>query len=420
MLFDKPIAISLSPNTEGQDVFKALEVIFKPWRWKSKKSVNIIENWFKQYLNCSQVVSFNSGRAALYSVLKAFDIGQNDEVLTQAFSCVAVANSISWTGAKPVFVDIDDSLNINHQLLEEKITRKTKAIIVQHTFGIPAKIIKIRKIANKHDLILIEDCAHSIGATVNGKKIGTFADAAIFSFGRDKVISSIFGGIAIINRRFKIENRKLTQFQKKLAYPSYFWIFQQLLHPIAFAIILPLYSSGIGKALLIVLQKLNLLSKAVFDQEKKGRKPSFFPSKYPGALASLLIPQLEKLEKYNNKRIEIAQTYFMNLRKFKQIKFPLKTQGATYLRFNILSKKGNNILFEAEKNNIYLGNWYKNTIDPKGVYFDKVNYTKGSCRKAEKAAELSVNLPTYPRLTDSQVRKIIAFIKKKHENNRNS
>ncbi len=201
-MFRKPITISLSPNTEADDVFLAVKTIIQPLLWKTGKATSDAEQWFRNYFSVEQAVSFNSGRSALLAILKAFGIGEGDEVLVQAFTCVAVPNSVLWAGAKPVFVDIDATLNMDPKDAEKKITKNTKALIVQHTFGVPAQMDKIIALAKKHHLILIEDCAHALGATYKGKKVGTFGDAAFFSFGRDKVVSSVFGGMAIINAKF--------------------------------------------------------------------------------------------------------------------------------------------------------------------------------------------------------------------------
>ncbi|MBI4990856.1 aminotransferase class I/II-fold pyridoxal phosphate-dependent enzyme [Candidatus Gottesmanbacteria bacterium] len=421
-MFEFPIAIGLSPNTQTDDIWQALNALFMPWSWKEGSSVEKAEKWFKDYFGVSDAVSFNSGRSALYALLKIFNIGRGDEVILQAFTCVAVPDPVIWTGAKPIFVDIEETLNIDPGLLEKHINKKTKAIIVQHTFGIPAKIEMIAKIAQKYNLILIEDCAHCIGATYKDKKIGTFGDAAFFSFGRDKVISSVFGGMAIINGKFnpstslrtRMENGKLREFQQKLNYPSYFWILQQLLHPIAFAIILPLYNIYLGKLILFLLQKLNLLSFPLFPEEKLGNKPDIFPLKYPNALAQLVLVQLEKLDKYNLFRRETAAYYFRQLKEFPNIQLPAREKGAIYLRFNILIKNAEELLKIARKKGLVLGNWYKNIIDPRGVLYGKIGYKKGSCPSAEKTAGLSVNLPTYPRLTMIDLKRIVDLIPVRH------
>ncbi len=412
-MFSNPIAISLSPNTELNDFWQAVKTLFQPWTWIEGKEIQKVEKWFCEYFQSNNAVSFNSGRSALFALLKTFGIGEGDEVIIQAFTCVAVADPVIWVGAHPKYVDIDNTLNINPKLLEQCITDKTKAIIVQHTFGIPADIQTIKKIAQKYQIILIEDCAHGLGASINDKKIGTFADAAFFSFGRDKIISSVFGGVAIINSQPKAGPpwaEKLRGFQKTSPYPRYLWILQQLLHPIIFTLILPFYNLYIGKIILIILQKLKLLSFPVEKSEKYGGKPEQYPQKYPNALAQLLLLQLEKLEKYNLKRKRIAEFYHDKLQSLNKITVPPGNNDAVYLRYNLFSTEAKKLMSFFRKDHIILGNWYSNTIDPKDVDYVKVGYKPGSCLKAEEAARLSVNLPTYIRLSPSDLDRIVKNI----------
>jgi dTDP-4-amino-4,6-dideoxygalactose transaminase len=376
------ISASLSPNTQIDDVTLALRVLLTPWTWKRGAAVSEVETWFCNYLQTPAAVRFNSGRSALLAILKSFAIGNGHEVIMQAFTCVAVPNSVLWAGATPVFADIDDTYNINPSDIEKKITPKTKAIIVQHTFGVPAQMDAITALAKRYKLILIEDCAHSLGAVSKRKKVGTFGDAAFFSFGRDKILSSVWGGMATMSSKFKVESSKLKEYQKKLPMPGYFWILQQLLHPVAFALILPTYNIGVGKLALVLLQKLRLLSFPVYSEEKRGGKPSDFPAQYPNALAMLLLNQLKKLETYNKQRRNIAKFYGKTI------------PGAVYLRYPMDVPSPDALRKKARKKGILLGNWYHNVIDPTGVDLAKVGYKKGSCPKAEAAAAHMINLPT--------------------------
>jgi len=129
------------------------------------------------------VVSCANGTDAIYITLKALNIGPGDEVITTALSWISTSETITQAGAKVVFVDIDpDYYTIDTSKIEEKITEKTKAIIPVHLYGHPAKITKIMKIAKKHNLKVIEDCAQAHFAQWNGQKVGTFGDAGTFSF----------------------------------------------------------------------------------------------------------------------------------------------------------------------------------------------------------------------------------------------
>lgn len=392
-----PIHIGLSPNLRTSDSLLALRLIFQPWRWKLGREVTKLENWFKKYLGVKYAVALNSGRSAQYLILKGLRIKKGEEVLLQAFTCVAVPNSILWIGAKPVFVDIEkDSFNMDPVDLEGKLTPQSRAIIVQHTFGIPAKIEEILKIAKEHNLFVIEDCAHVVKKDIKG-------EAAFFSFGRDKAVSSVFGGLAVTNNEEL--GRSLQEFQKNLKYPSHFWIFQQILHPIASFFILPLYNFlGLGKMILVLFQKLHLLSFPVYQEEKIGEKPKVFPVKFPNALAMLALNQLKNLEEFNKKRIGITKIYQERL---KDLPIKLPTVELSFLRYPILIEKAEELRKFAKRRGIILGDWYSSVIDPKGVDLTKVGYQRGSCPVAEKTAREVVNLPTYPRMSEDNIYKVI-------------
>lgn len=400
----KIIAISLSPNTEKKDYVDALKLLFSPWDYTRRQYIEKLEEWFKKYFSASYAVSFDSGRSAEYVILKSLGIGRGDEVLIQAFTCVAVPNSVLWQGAKPIFVDIEkNSYNIDSENLIRKINKKTKAVIVQHTFGQAAKIEEVCQIAKKYKLVMIEDCAHALGATSNGKKIGTFGDVAFFSFGRDKVVSSVFGGMVITNN--KELGEKIRKLQKTISSPSFFWVIQQLLHPVLFSIILPTYNFlNVGKAVLWLAQKLHLLSFPVSAIEKKGEKPTFYPKKMPNALAKLAIVQLERLEKFNNKRRAIARIYA------KEFNIKIKNEDI-YVRFPIEVDSPQLLLSIAKNREVLLGNWYSHVIDPKDIALLKIGYQVESCPVAEEKAKHIINLPTYPRMSKNDVEKVVEIVK---------
>ena len=130
---NRPITCALSPNTEHDDILHAVRLTLRPWRWKKGSATRDVEAWFRRYYTGSTAVSFNSGRAALMALLLAFGIGAGDEVIVQAFTCIAVPNSVSWTGAVPIYADIDPTYNLDPLDVQKKITKKTRAIVVQHT-----------------------------------------------------------------------------------------------------------------------------------------------------------------------------------------------------------------------------------------------------------------------------------------------
>ncbi len=404
-----PALISLSPNTQKKDFFLALKLLFSPRYWQSGGQIKKLKNWFKKHLQTPVALSFDSGRSALLAILKSLNLKNQDEILIQTFTCVAVPNSILWANLKPVFVDIDKTLNLDPEDLKRKITPRSRAVVVQHTFGYPAQIEKIKKICQEHKLFLIEDCAHSLGAKYKGKKIGTFSDASFFSFGRDKVVSSVFGGLATTNNQ-KI-GKNLKEFQKNLNYPSRKFILQNLLHPVLFELILPTYYFfNLGKTLLVFFQKLNLLNLPVSPCEKKGQKPNVLPKKLPNAMACLALGQLNRLDKFLNHRMKIARIYEKRLKSQKSTKLILPPQNSktTYLRFPILVKNPERIRQEFHtKHKTLLGNWYRPLVAPKGVNLNAISYQPGSCPRAEKISQKILNLPTNIRCSPKQARMIV-------------
>ena len=406
----KPISISLSPNTEKDDICLAFKLFFQPWNWKKGNAIEKLEDEFKNYLGVKYVISFNSGRSSLMAILNSLGLKKDSEVLLQVFTCNAVPNPIIWAGLKPIFVDCDEkTFNIDTEDLKRKITKKSKVVIVQHTFGLPADMDEVLKICEENNLILSEDCAHSLGAVYNNKKVGMFGRIAFFSFSRDKVISSVYGGMVTTNDEGLA--KKIKEYQEEIGWPSCFWIFQQLLHPVLMNwLILPTYSI-FGKYLLVIFQWLHILSKAVHWKEKRGGKPCYFPKKLPNVLAILALNQFKKLERFNNYRKEIAKFYREEL---KNTSFELPSESEQiYLRFTVKHSKAHQIIKEAWENNLLIGDWYTTPIAPRDTKLDKMHYNLGSCPMAEKLAKETLNLPTHINISKEDAQKIVNFLKSK-------
>jgi len=160
------------------------------------------EKKIAQYIGRKYAIAVNSGTSALHLIIRALGIKDGDEVITTPFSFIASANCILFEKARPVFVEIDEkTLNINPQKIENKITKKTKAILAIDVFGHPADWNKLKKIAKKYNLFLVEDSAESLGSEYRGKKCGSFGEAAIFSFYPNKQITTGEGGVILTDNK---------------------------------------------------------------------------------------------------------------------------------------------------------------------------------------------------------------------------
>ena len=380
---NRPVSIGLSPNLEFDDVQLAVKTLLSG---SGKTSRQDVEKWFEEYFGGGyKAISFNSGRSAEWAIIKALGLLPDDEVLVQDFTCVAVPNSVHWAGVRTVDVKVEPgTYNMDPDDLIHKITKNSRAVIVQHTFGQAAPLTEIITICKKYHLVLIEDCAHALGASYGKKLLGTWGDVSFFSLGRDKVVSSVFGGVALTHDA-KMAG-KLKEIERGLPENSWGWVTQQLLHPILTWMFLPIYNFGLGKLGLWGAQKLHLLSKAVYPIEKRGGQPEYFPAKYPNSLAVLGMNQLKKLQRFNEHRRKIANIYFEQLKDIDLI-LPPKQGGDIYLRFTVSSPRARELYLLAKLERKWvLGDWY---------YISRQ----------------VLNLPTYPSFSEESARELCEQIK---------
>jgi len=208
----------------------------------------------------------------------------------------------------------------------------------------------------------------------------------------------------------------LRQAQGKMGFPNSFWIFQQILHPILLHyLILPVYNFlDLGKIMLVFSQITHLLSKAVSWEEKRGKRPDYFPKALPNALAAMALNQFGKLEKFEAQRKNIAESYYNELKDTKFV-LPAKYDNRknAFLRFTVKHKDAHSIIYEAwHKQNILLGDWYTTVIAPFDTKLETMHYKKGDCPNAEFLARRTLNLPTHINISKQDFLRIINFLKK--------
>ena len=352
-----------------------------------------LEQELKNYLNAndSQLHTFYNGRSALYHALKQLKWNNNTEILVSAYTCVSVVNTIIQAWYKPVYVDIDESLNINIEDIKQKITTNTKAIIVQHTFWNPADMYRFSNFAQSNDLVLIEDCAHALWAELWNKKLGTFGDMAIFSTWRDKVISSVTWWFLLINNPdFFTDKPKLIPVSRKLA-------IQNLLYNIIAYLSWKTYDIFLWKLIMYMANKLKLIPPILTPNEKACNFDIFY-YKLPNSLAYLARRQLRQLDKINKHRQKLAKDYKLKLKwKYEFVK-ELEHSKNIYFWFPILldEEKLIKIVEKAKKKNIYLWiYWTGQNIVPLGSNLEKCLYVKGTCPNAEKLSKKVLILPNH-------------------------
>lgn len=188
------------PSLLGNEKKYVNECLDTTWISSQGKFVNEFEDSFSKYIGIDHSIAVSNGTVALHLSLLALGIGNDDEVIVQTLTYIASVNAITYTGAKPVFVDsLKDTWQIDPEDIKRKITKKTRAIMVVHLYGHPCDMDAVMKIAKEHDLFVVEDCAEAFGSMIKDRHVGTFGDISTFSFYGNKTITCGEGGMVVTN-----------------------------------------------------------------------------------------------------------------------------------------------------------------------------------------------------------------------------
>lgn len=411
------ISISLNPNIQQDDLNITKKALYNLILNKKNKSLDKLQKEIENYFPNSNIYLTNSGRSSLDLLFRALSWNKKTEIAIQSFTCSAAISPIIWNKLKPIYIDIDNSWNMDPKDLEKKISKNTKAVIIQHSFGYPADIDKILSICKKYNLLLIEDCAVSLGAEYKNKPIGAFGDISYLSFGRDKTISG-FGGALIVKKQNNTKLIKdINNIYNNYKNPAKLWAIKSIIYPLIIQTILPIYKHKIGKVILKLLQSLNIMSLPYEKVEYSGKRPDTIGFKLPEELADILLNQWRKLPIFIQHRKNIAKEYELNMdiniNRNKVILQKInKESNPSPLRFNMLLKSKNTTSFikQLRKHDLYLGNWYSSILDPKQTNLKIYKYEKGSCPNAEKIADKVINLPTHINIKLEDVKNIIKIL----------
>lgn len=350
---------------------------------------------------------FWKGRVALFCLLKSLNLNKQDEVILPGLTCVVVPNAIIYAGLKPVYVDINtDTYNLDVNLIEQKITKRTKAIIIQNTFGLSTNVEEIIAIAKKHQLITIDDCTHGYGGYYNDLPNGHLADAAFFSSQWNKPFSTVIGGY------LKVNNPKLLDGVKE-EYRSYkkpslsqnvkiillYYIKKVLVHPRTYWLAIACYRWLSQHNLILGSSQGGEITTVI--------KPKSYEMKLGWAQMFLGRQQLKKIQKVLEIRQESALLFSdwlkKNNKKYVKLKYH---KNHSWLKYPIEVKDRGKFFQNAEKANISLGDWFISPIHPVTENLNQWDYQKGSCVRAEAASADLVNLPT----DIGSINKIIHFL----------
>ncbi|MBB3908603.1 UDP-4-amino-4,6-dideoxy-N-acetyl-beta-L-altrosamine transaminase [Anoxybacteroides rupiense] len=361
-----------------EDIESVVAVLKSPFLTQGPK-IQEFEQKVADYVGTKYAVAFCNGTAALHGACFAAGIREGDEVITSPITFAATANAVLYCGGKPVFADIDErTYNIDPDEIRKHITPNTKAIIPVDFAGQPADMDAIMEIAREHDLIVIEDGAHSLGAEYKGRKVGTLADMTMFSFHPVKPVTTAEGGVIVTNSEEYYE--KLKRFR----------------------------SHG------IINQNLS-----------KDEGPWYYEMvdlgynyRMTDLQAALGISQLNKLNNFIERRREIAHLYNEALKTIDAVILPYQLEGVRsgwhlymlQLKLDKLKRSRKAIFDRLRAENIGVHVHYIPVYwHP---YYQKLGYTRRMCSKAEQFYEQALTLPIFPKMTNEDINDVIKAVRR--------
>lgn len=394
----------LGGTTTAADCLVALGYLLVPPLARRGRMLSRYEREFARRAGVRHAVSFASGRVGLFGLLEALGVGAGDEVLLQVPTHVVVVNAIRYTGARPVYVDCEaDSCNIDLAHARTLVSPRTKVLLLQHTFGVPADLDGALALAREHGLEVIEDCVHALGATYHGRPVGSFGRAAFFSTEETKTISTTMGGMAVTDDDGLAE--QLRRFQQRCAWPPASLTARYVLKLIAYHLATQPRVHRSTRWLYERVGERQPLPRPTTPEELRGGRPPAYQRRLSNAQAHLGLRQLRRLEANLAHRRATVAAYRHRLGAAAAC-FPRAADGAvpSFVRFPLLVTD-RQAAVRAGSPHVVTGTWFTSVFE-EAIDAASFGYVAGSCPVAESMARDLVNYPTHGRVTDDDVEAI--------------
>ena len=375
-------------------------------------TTQLYERQFARWFDSNYAFSFWKGRVALYAILKAMGIGPDDEVILPGYTCVMDVNPIKYLGGRPVYVDIEpDTFNVNVELLEDRITKNTKAIIAQHTYGYPCEMDAIMSIAGKNGIPVIEDCCLAYGSKYKGRTLGTFGKAAYFSFQWNKPYTTGLGGMAVMNDAELADRIKVLR-ATHMCPPSAtetFLLWAQLI--VYRLLIYPRTTALAQNTFRYLTKKGAVVGSSSTAEFEPIMAPDFLKAQSSVQVRSGL-RQLHRMEANIAHRKKMANHYdeLLQEKGWRPREFDRSIMEPVMVRYPVRITEKTRALAEAAGAGVELGSWFECPLHPIETPLLRYDYEMGMCPEAEKAAKEVVNLPLHPRAAEKTARRSVEFI----------
>lgn len=372
----------------------------------NRNIVSEFENEFLRYAECKYAIATSSGTTALYILLNAYGLKNNDEIIMPAYTCETLGRLLINMGFAVKFVDVDkNTYNISTEDLQNKISKKTKAVLAVHMFGNPCEMDSVLDICHDKGAVVIEDAAQAMGAKYENKKVGTIGDSGFFSLGAGKPITSMGGGI-LVTDDIDIANKSMVII-KTFKETNNFHKLKILLRLLAYYFIQNRYIYNYVYKIIEFrrTKRRDCLKKCLYQND--------IGLKYTDMQASLGIAQLSHLELFNNTRIKNAEFLIKNLADIPSLKTPIPPKKciSIYLRLpiwieNITFLQREDLIKKLQCAGIDASVAYPNSL-PEFFGYDMSSYPN-----TEELIRKTITLPTHPLVRENDLIKIISTVDK--------
>jgi perosamine synthetase len=381
------------------------------WRSPAQHRARLTELIGHKYHEGSWFV-FGSARSGLAAFLNASGVGQGDEVIISSYTCLAVPTAIVAVGATPVYIDINPrSLSLDEKLLWSSVTARTKAIIVQHTLGNPAPIVEIQRKAIAKGLLVIEDCALSLGTKIGDQYVGTLGDAAIFSMELSKTLSSGWGGLLLVNNTNLVP--EIMQVYDDVPEQGIVQSTKDLIQTIISTwCSYPTLFEFPGKYVFWLCEKTRLFRQSTPESEFDGIVAPNFVEKMGGAQTLLAILQWQNFRDITDQCAANHDFFCNELKSLGYLVHCEENENVVMVanRVSFLVKNPPQIIQLFKREKIELGVWFDGPLSPVPTA-DVFNYQTGSFPSAEHVASHAVNIPCHNRLSVNDKKKIVEILR---------
>ncbi len=389
------------------DCVDAVGSLLRPGRLVDGPGIAEYEQAFARRVGVDHGVSFVSGRVALYAILGSLGIGEGDEVLLQVPTHIVVPNAVRYTGATVRYVDCRlDDYNMDLDQAETLVGPRTRALLLQHTFGIPADLDAAQALCDRHGLVLIEDCVHALGGTYRGRPVGSYGPVAFFSTEETKTISSTMGGMAVTDDADLAAG--LRAHQREAGVPERSLVARYLVKQVMYHLgTHPAVHRFTRPAYLWLRDRpaMHLAPGATTAVEMEGGRPDGYLMRYSNAQARIGLRQLARLDDNLEHRRRTAAAWAEGLGGRFMLPQPAAGAEPAFVRYPVRVADRPRAM-QAAAPIVVLGQWFNQVLEEARSDRDG-DYVPGSCPRAEQAGRELVNLPTHPRTTVGDVERIL-------------